>query len=171
MTEANPTPRISAQRFREVMAHVPTSVCVAAAITEDGPVGLTLGSFVSVSLEPPLVGVLVANTSTSWPRIAAAGRFCISVLGDTHPHLSRRFAVSGADKFGGIEWDRAPSGSPRLPDAVAWIDCTLHSEYPAGDHRFALGRVVELSASPAAAPLVFLRGQLCRVSIDERQED
>ncbi len=162
--------RIDAQRFRAVMAHVPTSVCVVAAETEDGPAGLTVGSFVSVSLDPPLVGLLVAHTSTSWPRVAAAERFCISVLGDDHEHVCRRFAVSGGDKFGGLEWDRSPSGAPRLPDAVAWMDCDLHAEHSAGDHQFVLGRVRDLGARPAAAPLVFVRGRFCRVSNDNQRE-
>jgi flavin reductase (DIM6/NTAB) family NADH-FMN oxidoreductase RutF len=164
-------PAISGERFREVMAHVPTSVCVVAAAHADGPAGLSVGSFVSVSLDPPLVGVFVATTSTSWPRIAEAGTFCISVLGDEHEHVSRAFAVSGGDKFGGVEWDRSPAGAPLLPGAVAWVDCELEAEHPAGDHTFVLARVRDLGAAGEVGPLVFHRGRYVRVSNEENQRE
>jgi flavin reductase (DIM6/NTAB) family NADH-FMN oxidoreductase RutF len=164
-------PTISGERFREVMAHIPTSVCVVAAAHEDGPAGLSVGSFVSVSLDPPLVGVFVAATSTSWPRVAAAGTFCISVLADEHEHVSRRFAVSGGDKFAELEWERSPAGAPQLPGAVAWIDCDLEAEYPAGDHTFVLGRVRDLGAAGEVGPLVFHRGRYVRVSNEENQRE
>jgi 3-hydroxy-9,10-secoandrosta-1,3,5(10)-triene-9,17-dione monooxygenase reductase component len=164
-------PAVDPGYFREVMAHIPTSVCVVAADHADGPAGLSVGSFVSVSLDPPLVGVFVAATSTSWPRVAAAGSFCISVLSDDHEHVSRRFAVSGGDKFAGLEWGRSPAGAPQLPGAVAWIDCELEAEYPAGDHTLVLGRVVELEAIPEAAPLIFHRGGYGRLSNDQQRED
>jgi flavin reductase (DIM6/NTAB) family NADH-FMN oxidoreductase RutF len=170
-TTAMPTaPAITAECFRAVMAHVPTSVCVVAAAADDGPAGLTVGSFVTVSLDPPLVGVFVARTSTSWPRVAAAGSFCISVLAADHEDVCRRFARSGGNKFGGLEWDRSPAGAPRLPGAVAWIDCDLHAEHPAGDHQFILGRVRDLGARPASAPLLFVRGRYSRVSNDNERE-
>jgi 3-hydroxy-9,10-secoandrosta-1,3,5(10)-triene-9,17-dione monooxygenase reductase component len=157
--------------FREVMAHIPTSVCVIAADHIDGPAGLSVGSFVSVSLDPPLVGVFVASTSTSWPRVEAAGSFCISVLAEDHEHVSRRFAISGGDKFAGLEWGRSPAGAPRLPGAVAWVDCELEATHPAGDHVLVLGRVLDLGAVPETDPLVFHRGGYSRLSNDYQRED
>jgi flavin reductase (DIM6/NTAB) family NADH-FMN oxidoreductase RutF len=162
--------RVTAERFREVMSHVPTAVCIVAAASQDGPAGLTIGSFVSVSLTPPLVGVLVAASSTSWPRVAAAGSFCVSVLAEDDEDVCRRFAVSGGDKFAGLEWERSPSGAPVLPSAVAWIDCELHAEHPAGDHRLVLGRVRELAARPEHGPMVFCRGRYGRLSHDDPRE-
>jgi flavin reductase (DIM6/NTAB) family NADH-FMN oxidoreductase RutF len=164
-------PSIDPAYFRQVMAQIPTSVCVVAADHADGPAGLSVGSFVSVSLDPPLVGVFVASSSTSWPRVAETGSFCISVLADDHEHVSRRFAVSGGDKFAGLEWGRSPAGAPQLPGAVAWIDCELEAEYPAGDHTLVLGRVVELEAAPEATPLIFHRGGYGRLSNDQQRED
>jgi flavin reductase (DIM6/NTAB) family NADH-FMN oxidoreductase RutF len=169
--EVSPMPGISPERFRAVMAHVPTSVCVVAADHADGPAGLSVGSFVSVSLDPPLVGVFVATTSTSWPRVAAARSFCISVLADDHEHVSRRFAVSGGDKFGGVEWERSPAGAPLLPGAVAWVDCELEAEHPAGDHTFVLARARDLGAAGGVGPLVFHRGRYVRVSNEENQRE
>jgi flavin reductase (DIM6/NTAB) family NADH-FMN oxidoreductase RutF len=164
-------PGVDPRRFRDVMAHVPTSVCVIAADHTDGPAGLSVGSFVSVSLDPPLVGVFVASTSTSWPRVEEAGSFCISVLADDHEHVSRRFAVSGGDKFADLDWGRSPGGAPMLPGAVAWVDCDLEATYPAGDHVLVLGRVLDLDAGPEAAPLVFHRGGYSRLSNDNQRED
>ena len=113
-------PDLSAERFRQVMAHVPTSVAVVAAVVETGATGLSVGTFVPVSLEPPLVGFFVANTSKSWPAINASGSFCVSVLGHDQADLSSRFALSEADKFEGVEWRPAPSGNPLLRGAVAF---------------------------------------------------
>jgi flavin reductase (DIM6/NTAB) family NADH-FMN oxidoreductase RutF len=170
-TEGAAAPSVDPRRFRDVMAQVPTSVCVIAAAHADGPAGLSVGSFVSVSLDPPLVGVFVASTSTSWPRVEEAGSFCISVLADDHEHVSRRFAVSGGDKFAGLDWGRSPGGAPMLPGAVAWVDCDLEATYPAGDHVLVLGRVLDLDAGPEAAPLVFHRGGYSRLSNDNQRED
>src|SRR4029077_12463364 len=134
-------PSISSADFRNVMAHVPTSVAVVAATTPSGPAGLTLGSFVSVSLDPPLVGFFPAHTSTSWARVAESGRFAVSVLGDHAEAICRRFAASGGDKFDGLGWQRSPLGSPVLDDAVAWFDCELEAQHEAGDHWFVLARL------------------------------
>jgi len=126
--------KFDSPRFRRVMGHLPTGVSVVTGHDEAGPAGLAVGSFMAVSLEPPLVAVSPALTSTSWPTIRATGRFCVNVLSAEQAELARRFAVSGGDKFAGLEWRRSPSGSPILPGAVAWIDCTIASEQVAGDH-------------------------------------
>lgn len=145
---------VGPERFRSVLRHVPTSVTVVASLTADGPKGLSIGTFVPVSLEPPLVGFFVARSSTTWPSIEGAGAFCVSVLAEHQADLSRRFSVQGGEKFDGVAWHEAPSGHPILAGAVAWVDCTLADVHPAGDHVLVLGAVVELGTGSGLAPLL-----------------
>ncbi|MGD1219889.1 flavin reductase family protein [Streptomyces krungchingensis] len=126
-----------------------------------GPAGFACQSFASLSLDPPLVCFMVGRTSTTWPRIARAGVFCVNVLGAHQGDLCRGFAVSGADKFAGVAYNAAPvSGSPRLAGAAAWIDCTIHAVHTGGDHLIVVGRVDALGAGDDdAAPLLFHKGR------------
>ncbi|WP_192582376.1 flavin reductase family protein [Streptomyces triticiradicis] len=156
-------------RFRRVLGHFATGVAVVtapavAAGDPAGPAGFACQSFASLSLDPPLVCFMVGRTSTTWPRIARAGVFCVNVLGAHQGELCRGFAVSGADKFAGVVYDAAPvSGSPRLAGAAAWIDCTVHAVHTGGDHLIVVGRVDALGASddegPDVPPLLFHRGR------------
>ncbi|MTD17093.1 flavin reductase [Nakamurella sp. YIM 132087] len=153
-------PDIEARHFRDVLGHFPTGVVVVTAIGPDGePAGMAIGSFTSVSLDPPLVAFLPAKTSTSWPRMSGAESFCVNVLGHPQAELGRAFARSGGPKFDGLAWTPAPSGAPVLPGVLAWIDCRRSDVHSAGDHWIVLGEVTALSADPEAeGPLVFYRG-------------
>jgi len=160
-TDARPTDStgVAPRTFRQVLGRFPTGVTVVTAITDAGPVGLSIGSFTSVSLDPPLVGFLPARHSRSWPLIRTAGRFCVNVLGAGQAHLARQFASPRDDRFGDVPWRPAPfSGAPLLEGVIAWIDCALESTAPAGDHLFVLGRVHRLDAVDGGDPLVFFRG-------------
>jgi flavin reductase (DIM6/NTAB) family NADH-FMN oxidoreductase RutF len=157
---------VTPDRFRHVMRHVPTGVVVVSAMTEAGPVGLAVGSFVSVSLEPPLVGFFVARGSTTWPVIEPLGRFTINVLGEDDEATCRAFAVSGGDKFAGVTWHPSAMGSPVLDTALAWFDCTTYSTSDAGDHRFVLADVHDLSVRSAGRPLVFCHGTYQRLNTE-----
>lgn len=148
--------------FRQVMGHLPTGVSIVTGHGEEGPAGLAVGSFMSVSLEPPLIAVSPALSSTSWPAIRATGTFCVNVLSEAQADLARRFAVSGGDKFAGLDWRHGPSGAPILTGAVAWIDCAIESEQVAGDHWLVLGAVVELDLGDPGDPLIFHRGAFDR---------
>lgn len=141
---------VTPETFRRVMAQVPTSVTVVAAMTGQGPVGLTVGTFVSASLEPPLIGFLPARSSTTWPLIVPIGEFCVSVLADGHEELGQRFARSGGPKFDGVRWHPAPSGAPIIDGALAWFDCRFERSFSAGDY----GRGLLLLTLGAGAVLV-----------------
>ncbi|WP_156725066.1 flavin reductase family protein [Streptomyces apocyni] len=157
--------------FRRVLGHFATGVTVITALddTTGQPAGFACQSFSSLSLDPPLVAFMVARTSTTWPRIARAGAFCVNVLGADQGELCRGFAVSGADKFAGVAYDAAPaSGAPRLAGVPAWIDCTIHAVHTGGDHLIVVGRVDALGATDTTEstestdqgrPLLFHQGQ------------
>ncbi|MEU5888466.1 flavin reductase family protein [Streptomyces sp. NPDC047461] len=150
--------------FRRVLGSFASGVAVVtspAAEGEDGPAGFACQSFAALSLDPPLVAFMVGRTSTTWPRIARAGVFCVNVLAAHQGELCRGFAVSGADKFAGVAFDAAPaSGSPRLADTLAWIDCTIHAVHTGGDHLIVVGRVDALGTGDEdRAPLLFHKGR------------
>jgi len=145
--------------FRRVLGHYPTGVCVITATQDDcTPVGMVIGSFTSVSLDPPLVAFLPANTSTTWPRIERVGRFCANVLASDQLPLCRRMSRPGDDKFAEVSHRLSDNGSPILDGVVAWIDCTLDAVHAAGDHCIAIGRVVALEVERACPPLLFFQG-------------
>jgi 3-hydroxy-9,10-secoandrosta-1,3,5(10)-triene-9,17-dione monooxygenase reductase component len=145
--------------FRQVLGRLPTGVVIVTGGDPEQPSGLVCGSFMSVSLEPPLVAVCPAKTSTSWPAIEARGMFCANVLADGQEDLARRFAASGADKFAGINWEPAPAtGAPLLDGIAAWIDCRIYKQIEAGDHWLVLGEVLELSVHTDSGALVFHAG-------------
>jgi 3-hydroxy-9,10-secoandrosta-1,3,5(10)-triene-9,17-dione monooxygenase reductase component len=153
--------------FRRVLGHFASGVTIVTAPAADGeagPAGFACQSFASLSLEPPLVAFMVARTSTTWPRIARAGVFCVNILGAEQGDQCRAFAVSGADKFAGVEWTPATAtGSPVLAGVPAWIDCAIHAVHTGGDHLVVIGRVEDLGAAEEpAAPLLFHRGRFGR---------
>lgn len=145
-------------RFRQVLGHFPTGVIIAATIHEDRPHGLAIGSFFSVSLEPPLVGFCADHRSSTWPRIRETGRFCASILAADQEDVCRVFASPADDKFAGVGWEHSPLGSPRIKDALAWIDCSVETWHTAGDHDIVVGRVADLEVARESDPLVFFRG-------------
>ena len=155
---AGDTPVVEPRRMREVLGHFASGVTVVTAATEAGPIGFTCQSFSSLSLDPPLVVIAPARTSTTWPRLREIGRFCVNVLAEDQTGLSQSFARSGTDKFAGVSWTRSRHGSPVLEDVVAWIDCALWAEYDGGDHTLVAARVLDLGADPARRPLLFHRG-------------
>jgi flavin reductase (DIM6/NTAB) family NADH-FMN oxidoreductase RutF len=147
--------------FRSTLGHFASGVVVVTAIHSGRPTGFTCQSFFSLSLDPPLVAVAPGKSSTSWPKVAEAGSFCINILATDQEPLARTFANSGADKFAGVGWSpapwSAPGGPPRLHGALAWVDCTVETIHDAGDHYLAVGRVVGLETG-VGHPLLFYRG-------------
>jgi 3-hydroxy-9,10-secoandrosta-1,3,5(10)-triene-9,17-dione monooxygenase reductase component len=144
--------------FRAVLGHFATGIAVVTGMSDGVPAGLTCQSFVSLSLHPALVAFCPSKQSSSWARIQASGAFCANVLTEDQEELSRVFATSGADKFRGVGWRPAETGSPILQDVLAWVDCRIAARYDAGDHQIIVGRVVDLASTPRGRPLLAYRG-------------
>lgn len=156
---------VDSGEFRRVLGYFASGVTVITAHDTDGPAGFACQSFASLSLDPPLVTFMVARTSTTWPRIARAGAFCVNILGAEQGALCRGFAVSGADKFAGVAYEASPAtGSPLLDSVPAWIDCRIQAVHPGGDHLIVVGRVEALGAADGDGPLLFHRGAFGRFS-------
>ena len=127
-------------RFREVLGHFATGVTIVTALEDGIPVGFSCQSFAALSLDPPMVILAPAKTSTSWPRIARAGAFCVNILGEHQEAVCRAFAVSGGDKFDGVEWTPGVTGAPLIAGSLATVECTLGAIYEGGDHELEIGR-------------------------------
>lgn len=158
---------VEAGHFREVLGHYPTGVAIVTAIGADGdPIGMVVGSFTSVSLDPPLVAFLPDKSSTTFPKVRDATSFCINVLGASQQTLCRTFATRGVDRFGGNDWRAAPSGAPILDGVVAWIDCEPETIHEAGDHWIVIGQVKALQVESPTLPLLFFQGGYGAFALD-----
>jgi flavin reductase (DIM6/NTAB) family NADH-FMN oxidoreductase RutF len=129
--------------FRQVMSRFPTGVTVVTTFGPDGaPLGLTVNSFTSVSLDPPLVLVCLGHASSSRDPLLGARSFAVNVLSAGQRRLAARFAAEpSAGRFDGVAWRPGPNGAPVLSDVAAWVACTPEASYEAGDHTILVGRV------------------------------
>jgi 3-hydroxy-9,10-secoandrosta-1,3,5(10)-triene-9,17-dione monooxygenase reductase component len=149
---------ITGDLMRRTMGCFATGVVVITASGPDGPVGMAVNSFVSVSLDPPLVLFCAGKSSTTWPYISRAGHFCANVLSAAQEQLARRFAARG-DRYAGVRYDRAVTGAPVLHGVHAYADCEIVNAQHAGDHVVVIGRVRQVHSDPCAAPLLFYRSR------------
>jgi flavin reductase (DIM6/NTAB) family NADH-FMN oxidoreductase RutF len=145
--------------FRETLGHYPTGVAIITGVAADGkPAGMVVGSFNSVSLDPPLIAFFPTSTSQAFAYLRTATSFCVNVLAADQEGLCRRFVTGRDAKFDGVSWRPGPLGAPVLDGAVSWIECTFHEIIPAGDHLIVLGLVRELAVERSTLPLVFFQG-------------
>ena len=167
MTALNGTSRpvsdaeVSPAELREAMGHFATGVTVVTSVGPDGePVGTTANAVTSLSLDPPLVLVCFDLQSATLAAIRGHGAFAVNVLGQRQHQLSANFAKRGlAAVWDDVTHHRGPTGSPRLADVIAVIECTVEHAFPGGDHEIVTGRVRHVATSgDAATPLLFYRG-------------
>lgn len=150
---------VSPGEYRRALGAYPTGVAVITAREANGEnVAMVVGTFTSVSLDPPLIGFLPDRASTSWPRIRDSGRFCVNVLNAQQEEVCRAFATKAADRWERHVSSESHSGT-RLEGVTLYIECEIADVLPAGDHEFVLGSVKVLEVSETAGmPLLFLRG-------------
>ncbi|MDG4830632.1 flavin reductase family protein [Solwaraspora sp. WMMD1047] len=156
--DALPAAKVEPVTLRTVMRQLATGVTVVATDSQQGPVGVAINSFTSVSLNPPLVLFCIGRESRSWPAIEATQRFAVSFLTEEQEQVARRFCASGVDRFVGQDLRTAVTGAPILATAAGYVDCTLDQVIEAGDHHVVLGRVVGAGVLNHARPLVFTQG-------------
>lgn len=153
---------ISQQHYRKVMGRIPTSVVAITGIDETGEeLGFIVGTFASLSLEPPLVTFSVAETSSTWPRIRRSQHFSANVLAGPGSEVCSALSRKGPGKFDGLRYETGETGVPHLLDSVAWIDCTLQAEVVVGDHFMVVGGVTAMTAADGQ-PLLFQGGEFGR---------
>ena len=143
-------------RFKEAMSHFASGVTVVTTEHAGTRYGITVASFASVSLHPPLVMVCIEKSAKSHDAIHNAGYFGLSILGQSQADVSGRFASKADDKFAGITTRRSEHGMPLIDGAICTLECRVHSELPGGDHTIYVGEVLDSSTSDGA-PLVYFR--------------
>ncbi|BBC36692.1 Monooxygenase [Streptomyces graminofaciens] len=145
--------------FRDILGRFTTGVVLVTADTAEGPKGMAVNSFTSVSLTPPLVALCAADTSSTWPAIRAAGSFAVTILGDRHAELCRLFSTKGADRFAAGDWSTTRAGHPIPADGLGWLDCRITTVHPAGDHELVIAEALGGALTEQADPLVFHAGR------------
>ena len=150
---------IESEDFRKVLGKYPTGVTLVSSKDDQGPFAMVIGSFGSVSLDPPLVQFMPAKESETWSRIKKTGRYCVNVLGEQQLDLSNSFFNKDKDPFEAINWSESTLGSPIIEGCVAWIDCLIGDVHEAGDHYIVIGEVQGIGATEKdEGPLLFLGG-------------
>ena len=161
----------TSEEFRTALGIFPTGIAIVTARGPDGLLhGLTVSSFNSVSLEPPLVLFSVARKAVSFLAWQTADLWGISVLSETQDGLSTRFAQSGPGKWSGFEPIAGATGVPLIPGALAHFECGRHALHDGGDHVICVGRVLGLgrAAASASRPLVFYSGRYHQIDRPRR---
>jgi flavin reductase (DIM6/NTAB) family NADH-FMN oxidoreductase RutF len=153
-------------RLRRVFGAFPSGVVAMAAEVGGDPVGLAASSFTSVSIEPALVSVSVAKSSTTWPVLRRADHLGLSVLAAHHDTACRQLAGPAERRFNALDTSTTEDGAVLLDDAAATFDCTLHREVDAGDHLLVLLRLHAADERRGVAPLVFHRSGFSRIQTE-----
>ena len=154
-------PPRDARTFRDALGSFATGVTIVTTRTTGGRAcGVTVNSFTSLSLDPPLVLWSLALSSSSYPAFDEATHFVVHVLAEGQEHIARQFARSGVDRFANLDLQESVQGIPMLPGVVARFQCRTHCRYWGGDHAIFVGEVDGFTHAPERKPLVFHKGAM-----------
>jgi len=152
-----PVPVLDAGTFRRALARHAAGVVI---VTLRGPAGLTVTSFSSASLDPPLVSFYIGHGSSNWPAVRAATYFAVNLIGTGQEEVATRFARKGADRFGPpTRWETGPGGLPLLAGATTHLICARHALVTIGDHELVVGQVTQAIIGASAPPLLHHQGR------------
>ena len=152
-----------ARTLRDALGCFATGVTIVTAATPNGPIGLTANSFTSVSLDPPLLLVCIANGAGSAAALRAADHFAVNILQIGQQPVSNRFAGKGEDRFGATDWQPGERGAPVLSESLGTFECTREALHEGGDHFILVGRVYKATFEPRRDPLLYFRGRYRRL--------
>lgn len=153
--------------LRDALGSFATGVTVVTCVDAAGePFGLTVNSFTSVSLEPPLLLVCIARNARCSPALVEAGHFAVNVLQTGQQPASIRFSTRDQDRFGTTPWSIGETGAPLLMESLAVFECERSAVHEGGDHDILVGRVVRASFDPNLDPLLYFRGRYRRLHFD-----
>jgi flavin reductase (DIM6/NTAB) family NADH-FMN oxidoreductase RutF len=164
---------IDTEMFRLALARHPAGVVIVTLSGPSGPGGLTVTSFASASLDPPLVSFYIGHGSSNWPAVRAAGHFAVNLMGHGQQALAARFARKGEDRFSlPTRWRPGPAGLPLIMGATTHLICASHTLVAVGDHELVVGRVLQAILGPSEHPLVQHQGKFTRpeTGIEDRRQ-
>lgn len=144
--------------YREAMGHYPTGVAVVTGFHDGQPIGMVVGTFTSVSMDPPLVAFMPQKSSGTYARLASTETYCINVVAADQLDLCRVMAGRGEDKFADVTWTTSEFGAPQLADAVAHVHCRPVQQVEGGDHWIVLCSVDAMEVTRPVTPLLFFQG-------------
>jgi len=153
-----------AQALRRAFSLFPTGVVAMCGAHEHGPVGMTVNSFTTVSLAPPLVSVCIARTSTSWATLSTLPRIGLSILGADQAALSRQLSARQGNRFEGVHLVPGEQSARFIPGATLWLECAIADRLSGGDHEIILFEVKNTTLFPDILPLVFHQSQYLGLS-------
>ena len=150
--------------FRDAMGCFATGITVVTSTDEDSaPIGITANSFASLSLDPPLLLVCIANESETGERLKQADHFAINVLNHDQLATSKIFANKSDDRFVGVDWTPGDTGAPLLAGSLGTFECARHEIYDGGDHFILVGRVLKGLFQADGDPLLYFKGRYRRL--------
>ena len=165
---------VGSEEFRDALRHFPAGVTIVSVRAGEEIHGLTVSAFCSVSPSPPLIAVVIDHRHTAYHLLEREEAvFSVSILGEDQRELSDRFAwVKDEDRFDEGDWRTATTGAPILADALAWLDCTVHSRQPAGSHTIYVGEVqASAVVRSGREPLIYWNRGYRKLETHERQDD
>ena len=166
---AHPRAAVTSEEFRRACGRFATGVTIASVVDAKGvPHGLTVSSFTSVSLDPPLVLICLGHEVSAIRHFRAATHFGINVLAENQRSLSERFARKGEGRFDGLAWQPGVTGVPLLPGVLAAIECAVHRIVPMGDHDILVGEMVDARVTDSE-PLLHFNGAYREGHAQERR--
>ncbi|MGB9458658.1 MAG: flavin reductase family protein [Bryobacteraceae bacterium] len=155
---------VSSEDFRCACGRFTTGVTIASVVDRQGtPHGLTVNSFTSVSLDPPLVLIALAHSASVMDAFSGASFFSLNVLAAGQRDLAERFALKGHDRFDGLAWHAGETGAPLLPHTLAEIECAIRQRFTAGDHDLFVGEMVR-AVVREGEPLLYFSGRYRRLA-------
>jgi flavin reductase (DIM6/NTAB) family NADH-FMN oxidoreductase RutF len=157
---------VANEEFRRACGRFATGVTIASVVDAQGtPHGLTVSSFTSVSLDPPLILICLGHRVSVMDAFRASAHFGINVLAENQRDLAERFARQGQDRFDGLKWRRGKTGVPLLPGVLAAIECAVRQRFTAGDHDILVGEMVRARVADGA-PLIHFASHYRRLALD-----
>lgn len=157
---------VTSDEFRRACGRFATGITIASVLDASGsPHGLTVNSFTSVSLDPPLILICLGHAVACIDAFRESRHFGLNVLSERQQELSDRFARKGQDRFDGLEWYRGESGVPLLPDVLATIECRVQQRITSGDHDIFVGEMLRMRTGEGE-PLIYFAGRYRRLALD-----
>lgn len=163
----SPDAKIIAENLKAAMRRFPQGVTVVTTRSETGPLGMTVASFTSISLNPPLVLVSIAKGSYYHDLLVKSKAFAVNILASDQGDVSERFAgkvPQGEDRFRSVKYHPGTSSSPLIENALSWIECRSWKTMDAGDHTMVLGEVTQCMTGREATPLLYFNRQYATVA-------
>jgi len=151
---------VNQKTFRDICGSFATGVTVVTGRLDDGsPIGVTVNSFSSVSLDPPLVLFCLDKKALSFDAFSMVKYFAFNILSEEQKEYSNKFSTQSPNKFEGVDYSESTNGVPLLKDCLGLVECQMHAVHEGGDHQIIVGKVINITAGEAERPLIYYQSK------------